>query len=111
MILAEDHACADWAPTSASTVASAAAATGTQEAGCRCRGSNTRCVSCSRSTSCARTSRPPPVPVVRPVDLFGMKGKCMHCHQVNDNFYKREKPKATQLDKLRFLPLPEDVGL
>jgi hypothetical protein len=53
----------------------------------------------------------PPVPAVRPVDLFGMKGKCMHCHQVNENFYKRDKPKASQLDKLRFLPVPEDLGL
>lgn len=57
--------------------------------------------------------RPPPVPVVRPVDLFGMKGKCMHCHQVNENFYKLEKPKpkATDLDRLRFLPIPENLGI
>jgi membrane-associated protease RseP (regulator of RpoE activity) len=56
---------------------------------------------------------PPPVPVVRPVDLFGMKGQCMHCHQVNENFYKLEKPKpkATDLDRLRFLPVPEHLGL
>lgn len=52
-----------------------------------------------------------PAPVVRPVDLFGMKGKCMHCHHVNENFYKRDKPRAHELDKLRFLPLPENVGL
>ena len=54
---------------------------------------------------------PPPVPVVRPVDWFGMKGQCMRCHQVNENFYKLEKLKAAQLDRLRFLPLPEDLGL
>ncbi|MCS7045121.1 MAG: PDZ domain-containing protein [Gemmataceae bacterium] len=56
---------------------------------------------------------PPPVAVRRPVDLFGMKGKCMHCHHVNENFYKREtpKPRITDLDRLRFLPVPEDVGL
>jgi hypothetical protein len=55
---------------------------------------------------------PPPPPVTRPVDLFGVKGKCMHCHQVNENFYKLEKPKPrpTDLDRLRFLPVPEDVG-
>jgi hypothetical protein len=51
-------------------------------------------------------------PVVRPVDLFGAKGKCMHCHQVNEAFYKQEK----KLDKRkpvqpRFLPLPENVGV
>lgn len=56
---------------------------------------------------------PPPVPVVRPIELFGMKGKCMHCHQVNESFYKLEKPKpkATDLDRLRFLPIPEDLGI
>lgn len=54
---------------------------------------------------------PPPTQVVRPVDLFGQKGKCMHCHHVNENFYKREKPRAYELDKLRFLPIPEDIGL
>jgi serine protease Do len=54
---------------------------------------------------------PPPAPTVRPVDLFGIKGKCMHCHQVNENFYKRDKLRAHDLDKLRFLPAPENVGL
>jgi len=54
---------------------------------------------------------PPPVAAVRPVDLFGLKGKCMHCHQVNENFYKRDKVKAGQIDKLRFLPVPEGLGL
>lgn len=54
---------------------------------------------------------PDPVAAVRPVDLFGMKGKCMHCHQVNERFYKRDKARATQWDKLRFLPLPENLGL
>jgi hypothetical protein len=56
---------------------------------------------------------PSPVGVVRPMDLFGMKGKCLHCHQVNENFYKQEKPKprASDWSRLRFLPIPEDIGL
>jgi membrane-associated protease RseP (regulator of RpoE activity) len=58
-----------------------------------------------------RDPPPPAAAPVRPVDLFGMKGNCMHCHQVNENFYKQERPKATQLDRLRFLPLPENLGL
>jgi hypothetical protein len=60
-----------------------------------------------------RRNDPPPRPgeVVRPVDLFGHKGKCMHCHQVNEQFYKRDKTRAWQTDQLRFLPVPEDVGL
>jgi membrane-associated protease RseP (regulator of RpoE activity) len=58
--------------------------------------------------------RDEPVPVSRPMDLFGVKGKCMHCHQVNEAFYKAEKkPKGgmLDLDKVRFLPIPEDIGL
>lgn len=61
-----------------------------------------------------RPPEPPaePPPIVRPVDLFTVKGKCMHCHQVNEAFYKKEKKQKTiDLDKVRFLPLPEDLGL
>lgn len=59
----------------------------------------------------AKDPPPPPVAAVRPVDLFGVKGKCMHCHQVNESFYKRDKVKAGEIDKLRFLPVPEGFGL
>lgn len=58
-------------------------------------------------------NQPPPVPaeVRRPMDLFGSKGKCMHCHQVNEAFYKKDKVAKSELHKLRFLPLPENVGV
>jgi hypothetical protein len=54
-----------------------------------------------------------PQPVRRPNDLFTLKGKCLHCHQVNEAFYRQEKLRAAafDLEKVRFLPIPEDLGL
>jgi membrane-associated protease RseP (regulator of RpoE activity) len=52
-----------------------------------------------------------PIKVTRPVDLFGSKGKCMHCHQVNEAFYKADKIKKVDYERLRFLPPPENLGL
>ena len=53
----------------------------------------------------------PAAKVVRPMDLFGAKGKCMHCHHVNEAFYKRDKVRLTDLDSIRYLPIPEAIGL